>query len=91
VSNIAISVTPKLFYSSSRASVAAGGSVATLSGTAACSATSSDYSGSNQIQTVTLSLPTGLKYFRGALTIAGTPAANYQVWGRAWCDLFVSL
>lgn len=91
VSNAAINVTPKLFYSTSASAVAAGGTAATLSGAAACSATTSDYSGTNQIQEVTVTLPTGLKFWRAALTIAGTPAAGYQVWARAYFDLFVSL
>jgi hypothetical protein len=88
VSNAAINVTPKVFYGSTMGSIA---TAATVSGTAACSATDSDYSGTNQIQTVTLTLPAGLKYFRAALTIAGVPAAGYQVWGRAFYDAYVSL
>lgn len=88
VSNAAINVTPKIWYGSAQNSIT---TVATISGTAACSATNSDYSGTNQMQTVTLTLPAGVKYFKAGLTIAGTPAADYQVWGRAYYDAFVSL
>jgi hypothetical protein len=88
VSNSAINVTPKILYGSSMTSF---GSTATVSGTAACSAMDSDYSGTNQIQTVTVTLPAGARYFKPQLTIAGTPASGYQVWGRAYADLFVSL
>lgn len=88
VSNAAINVTPKILYGSSMASIA---TTATISGAAACAATDSDYSGTNQIQTVTLTLPSGVKYFKPRLTVAGTPAAGYQVWGRAYYDAYVSL
>lgn len=88
VSNAAINVTPKILYGTSMASI---GSTATISGAAACSATNSDYSGTNQMQTVTLTLPTGANYFKPRLTIAGVAAAGYQVWGRAFADCFVQL
>jgi hypothetical protein len=88
VSNAAINVTPKIFYGSTMGSIT---TAATVSGTAACAATASDYSGTNQIQTVTLTLPAGLKYFKPALTIAGATAVGYQVWGRAYYDAYVSL
>lgn len=88
VSNSGITVTPKMFYGASMASIT---SAATVSGAAACSATASDYSGTDQIQTLTLTLPAGAKYFRAALTIGGTPATGYQAWGRAVADLYVSL
>lgn len=86
VSNAAISVTPKIRYGSTFSAMT---TVATISGAAACSVTSSDYSGSNQYQTVDVTLPTGVKLFKPQLTIAGTVAAGYQVWGRAMFDLFV--
>ncbi len=87
VSNGGISVTPKVFYGSSMGSIT---SVATISGAAACSATASDYSGTNQIQTVAVTLPAGAKYLRAALTVGGTPASGYQVWGRALADVYVA-
>jgi hypothetical protein len=88
VSNAAINVTPKIWHSTTM-----GGSptAATISGTAACAATNADYSGTDQIQTVALTLPTSLKYFKAGLTIAGTPDPSYQVWGRAYFDCYVSL
>lgn len=86
VSNGAINVTPKVLYGSSMSAIA---TPATLTGAVSCAATDADYSGTNQIQTVTLTLPAGLKYFKPALTVAGTPAADYQVWGRAYYDCFI--
>lgn len=91
VSNAAINVTPKIWYASSLATLISGPSAATVSGTAACSATASDYSGANQSQTVALTLPSGANYFKCALTVAGTVDPAYQVWGRAFYDAYVSL
>ncbi len=88
VSNAAITVTPKIFYGSSMGAIS---TTATISGAAACSATAADYSGTNQIQTVTLTLPAGAKYFKAALTIGGTPASGYLAWARAYFDAYVSL
>lgn len=88
VSNAAISITPKIWYGSTMDAIT---TAATYSGAAACSATNSDYSGTNQIQTVALTLPNGLKYFKAGFTIAGTPAADYQAFARAYYDAYVSL
>lgn len=86
VSNGAITVTPKLRYGSTITTIT---TAATISGDAACSATDEDYSGTDQYQTVTVTLPSGKKLWKPQLTIGGVPAAGYQVWGRAWLDLFV--
>ena len=86
VSNAAINVTPKVWYGSSMSAIS---SAATLTGAVSCAATNEDYSGTNQVQIVTLTLPAGLKYFKAGLTIAGTPAADYQVWGRGYYDCFI--
>lgn len=91
VSNGAISVTPKIWYASTESGLISAPTVATISGEAACSATNDDYSGADQIQSVAFTMPSGLKYFGAGLTIGGTPAAGYQVWARAVCDVFVSL
>jgi hypothetical protein len=88
VSNAAINVTPKIVYGSTFPTF---GSTATVSGTAACAATSSDYSGTNQYQTVAVTLPAASRIFKPLLTIAGTPASGYQVYGRAILDLYVQL
>lgn len=87
VSNAAINITPKIWYGSSMTAIT---TALSLTGAAACSATNADYSGTNQIQTVTFTLPTGAKYFKVGFTIAGTPAADYQIWGRAYYDCYVS-
>lgn len=91
VSNGAISVTPKIWYASTESGLIASPTVATISGEAACSATNDDYSGADQIQSVAFTMPSGLKYFGAGFTIGGTPAAGYQVWVRAVCDVFVQL
>lgn len=88
VSNAAINVTPKIVYGSTIGTLS---TVATVSGTAACAATTSDFSGTNSYQTVSVTLPTGSKLFKPLLTIAGTPAAGYYVYGRAFLDLYVQL
>jgi hypothetical protein len=75
VSNAAINVTPKIVYGSTFPTF---GSTATVSGT-------------NQYQTVAVTLPAASRIFKPLLTIAGTPASGYQVYGRAILDLYVQL
>lgn len=83
VSNAAINVTPVIY------DITAAGN-ATISGAAACAATSDDYSGSNQQQTITLTLPANvLHYFRPKITLAGAVASGYQYWVTAIADLFI--
>jgi len=87
----AITLTPKVFYGSSMTAIT---TVATISGEAACSATNTDYSGSNQIQTIALTLPTGEKYFKAAVTVGGSPTSGSpatEAWARAYFDLYVQL
>lgn len=88
VSNAGITITPKVWYGSTMGAIT---TAATISGTAACSATNDDYSGSNQIQTVTITLPAGTKYLKLGFTVAGTPAAGYEAWARGWGDAYVVL
>lgn len=90
VSNSGISITPKIWYAADDATLISGPTVATISGQAACTATAADYSGTNQIQTVDVTIPTGSKVWAAGFTIGGTPAAGYQVWARAWRDIFIS-
>ncbi len=86
VSNSAISVTPKVQYGSTIATMT---SVASLSGQAACSATNTDSTGTNQYQEVAITLPPGVNFLRPLLTVSGTPAVGYQVWGRVLFDCFI--
>ena len=86
VSNATISATPKLRYGTTFTGIT---NVATISGALACSATNSDYSGTNQYQTVTITLPTGVNLWKPQLTIASTGGNPYTVWGRAWLDVFI--
>lgn len=87
VSNAGITVTPKVVYGSSISAIT---SVATISGQAACLATASDYTGTDQYQTVTITLPSGANLMKPLLTIGGTPAAGYQVWAKVLYDCYVS-
>lgn len=84
VSNGAINVTPKIYDITAAA-------LATTSGGAACAATSIDYGGTNQQQTLTLTLPNAHHYFKPQLTIAGTPDSGYLVRGTAIYDCYVAL
>lgn len=86
VSDAAITVTPKLRYGATFTTIT---TVATISGAAACAATASDYSGTNQYQTVTVTLPSGVKLWKPQLTVAGTGGDPYSVWGRAFFDLYI--
>lgn len=83
VSNGAINVTPKVYKFSA-------GADATITGALACAATSDAYMSSNQQQTVTLTLPNGVTSFQPRLTIGGTPAPGYKVWGTAILDCFIN-
>lgn len=75
VSNAGISVTPKVVYGTSMSDLV---TVATISGAFACTATGDDYTGSFQVQTVSLTLPSGAKWFLPICTIGGLPAEGYQ-------------
>lgn len=87
VSDAAVSVTPKIFYGATFAALT---TAATISGQAACTATTTDYSGTNSIQTVVFTLPAGVKYFKAALTIGGTPAAGLYAYAYAVRDLYIN-
>lgn len=82
VSNAAITVTPKVYDITAAA-------LATTAGGVGCSATSDDYSGSNQQQTLALTLPAALHYFKPRITIAGVPAAGYTAKALCLYDCFV--
>lgn len=90
VSSGAITLTPKLWYASTLAALFTAPSVATISGASACSATNEDYSGANQIQTVSATVPSGANWWLAGVTIGGTPAAGYQGFAEAWRDAFIS-
>lgn len=83
VSNAAITVTPKVYDITAAAA-------ATTSGAAACSATSEDYSGTDQQQTLALTLPNAKHKFRPQLVVGGTPAAGYRARGLCLFDCYVS-
>lgn len=80
----AVSVTPVVYDIT-------GAATATTSGAVACTAGAEDYSGSNQQQTLVLTLPNALHYFKPQITIGGTPAAGLRVRGLALFDCFISL
>lgn len=87
VNNAAINLTPKIVYGTSISTMT---TVATISGQAACAATSSAYTGSQQVQTVAFTLPTGVKWFKPMVTAAGTAAVGRQGWVVAIGDLYVA-
>lgn len=86
VSDASINVTPVIY------NITAAGNAA-ISGEAACSATAEDYSGSNQQQTITLTLPSNaLNYFRPKITLAGSPGTGspgLEWWATVAADLFI--
>jgi hypothetical protein len=86
VSNAAINITPKIKYGATETTVT---TVASITGEAACSATSDAYSGANQNQVVLFTIPAGVKFFAPFVTIAGTPAVGYEVWARASVEVFI--
>ena len=90
VSNGAISFTPKIWYAATETLLDSAPVAATISGEAACSATDADYSGTDQLQTVSFTIPSGAKYWAAGGTIAGSVAAGYQVWARALRDIYIS-
>lgn len=91
VSSSGITFTPKVLYGSISTALTSIASTATISGQSACSATSSTYNGSAQVQDVLVTAPTGLKWFKAMGTIGGTPSTGDQVWARAEASCYVSL
>lgn len=90
VSDGAITATPKFRYGAAFSDIVAAGSgtVATISGAAACSATAEDFSGTNSYQTSTITLPSGVKLWKPQVTIAGTGGNPYTVWIISLLDVF---
>ncbi len=81
VENAGISVTPRVYNVTDS-------SVPTQSGAAACTATATDFSGSNQQQTISLTPVSGKKKYKVQITPS---AATYQAWasGVLW-DLYIA-
>ena len=91
VSDVAISATPKLRYGAAFGDIAVEGTgtAATISGAVACAATSADFSGTNQYQTVSITEPSGVKLWKPQVTVAGTGGNPYTVWVRAVLDSYI--
>lgn len=87
VSDALINITPKVWYGATPTTAT---TPATISGQVACSATAADYTGANQVQTVTVTLPPSAQYYRCGFTIAGAPAPGFEVFARAVHDRYVS-
>jgi hypothetical protein len=81
VENAGISVTPRIYNVTDS-------SVPTQSGAAACTATATDFSGTNQQQTIALTPVSGKKKYKVQITPS---AATYQAWasGILW-DLYIA-
>src|SRR6185503_17598330 len=63
VSNVAVSFTPKIWYAASESLLQSAPVAAPISGEAACAATDDDYLGTDQLQTVSFTIPSGAKYW----------------------------
>lgn len=87
VSNVAINVTPKLWYGTAIDGIT---NVATISGQTACDDTDDDFGGSvDQYQTVAFTMPSGTKIWKAGFTVAGVPATGYRVYVDALLDIFI--
>jgi hypothetical protein len=75
--NAATSVTPSLKNVTDGTTVGTG---------VACSATAADYSGTNQIQSITVTLTTGIKKYRLQLTPSNT---THPVFGIGYLEILV--
>lgn len=85
VSDAGITVTPKVYDITAAA-------LATTSGGVACSAIADDYAGTNQQQTLALTLPNAHHYFKPQVTIAGAGVATGEyVRATAVFDCYVAL
>lgn len=79
VENAALAVTPRIYNVTQAA-------VATTTGGAACAATAEDYSGTDQRQTLLLTLQTGVNVYKLQFTAT---SASYQFWGQGWRSLYI--
>ena len=77
VSDTGFTVTPKVAYGTDMSNLT---TVATISGEAACSATSAAYTGTDQVQNVAFTLPAALKWFKPFFTVGGAPDNGSQAW-----------
>lgn len=80
VENVSLAVTPRIYNVTQAAE-------ATTTGGAACNATAEDYSGTNQRQTLFLTLQTGVNVYKLQFTATG---AAYQFWGHGWRSLYIA-
>lgn len=79
VENAAIAVTPRIYNVTQAAE-------ATVTGAAPCTATAEDYSGTDQRQTLQLTLQTGVNVYKLQFTATD---ATYQFWGQGWRSLYI--
>lgn len=79
VENASISVTPQIYNVTTA-------SVASTTGGAACSATATDFSGTDSKQTLVLTPAAGVNLYR----LRATPsAATFQFWAMGWRSLYI--
>jgi hypothetical protein len=76
VSNAAITFTPKVLNGSTIPTISTDTAIA---GEAACAATDEDYSGTDQIQPIDLTMPSAFKWYLPIGTIGGIPVAGMDV------------
>ena len=79
VEHISIAVTPRIYNVTL-------GAVATTTGGTACAATAEDYSGTDQRQTLLLTLQTGVNVYKLQFTATDS---TYQFWGQGWRSLYI--
>lgn len=79
VEHTAVAVTPRIYNITQDA-------VAVTTGEAACNATAEDYSGTDQQQTLLLTLQTGVNVYKLQFTSSGS---EYQFWGQGWRSLYL--
>lgn len=80
VENAAVAVTPRIYNVTMAAE-------ATTTGGAACNATAEDYSGTDQRQTLLLTLQTGVNTYKLQFTSTGSAS---QFWGQGWRSLYIA-
>lgn len=86
VSDAGVSLTPKILKSTDDATYTA----ASYTGALACTGTATDFSGTNQKQTLTLTLDAGVRYYRPQVTV-GAGGTGIEGWAYALLDVYCAV
>ncbi len=87
VSDASISLTPKILKSTDGLTWSA----ATYSGASAATGTATDFSGTNQKQTLSLTLDAAVRYYKAQVTVAGSVATGFMGWASALFDCYCNV